>query len=164
MKNRYKSIKNELTYFYKVIKNMDIKDNIKQSKINECETPLDEILYDQFSVGENMDKHLEEKTLLGWIELIENQKLYKAVKGLSIEDQIFISYIVKKGLTQQELEEIYKVSHRAIGQKYQRLIKKIKNLFKTWNLNFLKKNVHKNIIKRLFIYMEVQFFIPLSET
>ena len=102
------------------------KDNIKQSKINEHKTPLDEILYDQFSVGENMDKHLEEKTLLGWIELIENQKLYEAVKGLSIEDQIFISYIVKKGLTQQELEEIYKVSHRAIGQKYQRLIKKIK--------------------------------------
>ena len=102
------------------------KDNIKQSKINEHETPLDEILYGQFSAGETMDKHLEEKTLLGWIELIENQKLYKAVKGLSIEDQIFISYIVKKGLTQQELEEIYKVSHRAIGQKYQRLIKKIK--------------------------------------
>ena len=134
---------------------MNIKDSIKQSKINEHETPLDEILYGQFSAGETMDKHLEEKTLLGWIELIENQKLYEAVKGLSIEDQIFISYIVKKGLTQQELEEIYKVSHRAIGQKYQRLIKKIKNLFKTWNLNFLKKNVHKNIIKRLFIYMEV---------
>ena len=88
--------------------------------------PLDEILYNQFCVAENMDKHLEERKLLGWIELIENQKLYEAVKGLSIEDQIFISYIVKKGLTQQELEEIYKVSHRAIGQKYQRLIKKIK--------------------------------------
>ena len=155
MSRRRDNIKNELAYFYKVIKNMDIKDNIKQSKINEHETPLDEILYGQFSAGETMDKHLEEKTLLGWIELIENQKLYEAVKGLSIEDQIFISYIVKKGLTQQELEEIYKVSHRAIGQKYQRLIKKIKNLFKTWNLNFLKKNVHKNIIKRLFIYMEV---------
>ena len=126
MSRRRDNIKNELAYFYKVIKNMDIKDNIKQSKINEHETPLDEILYDQFSVGENMDKHLEEKTLLGWIKLIENQKLYEAVKGLSIEDQIFISYIVKKGLTQQELEEIYKVSHRAIGQKYQRLIKKIK--------------------------------------
>ena len=101
MKNRHENIKNELSYFYKVIKNLGIKDNIRQSKINEHETPLDEILYDQFSVGENMDKHLEEKTLLGWIELIENQKLYKAVKGLSIEDQIFISYIVKKGLTQQ---------------------------------------------------------------
>ena len=67
--------------------------------------------------------------MLGWIELIENQKLYEAVKGLSIEDQIFISYIVKKGLTQQELEEIYKVSHRAIGQKYQRLIKKNKKIY-----------------------------------
>ena len=88
--------------------------------------PLDEILYNQFCVAENMDKHLEERKLLGWIELIENPKLYEAVKNLSIEDQIFISYIVKKGLTQQELEEIYKVSHRAIGQKYQRLIKKIK--------------------------------------
>ena len=95
MKNRHENIKNELAYFYKVIKNLDIKDSIKQSKINEHEMPLDEILYDQFSVGENMDKHLEERNLLGWIELIENQKLYKAVKSLSIEDQIFISYIVK---------------------------------------------------------------------
>ena len=112
MKNRYKSIKNELTYFYKVIKNMDIKDNIKQSKINECETPLDEILYDQLSVGENMDKHLEEQNLLGWIELIENQKLYEAVKSLSIEEQIFISYIVKEGRTQRELSRIYGVAQK----------------------------------------------------
>ena len=44
MNNRHENIKNELAYFYKVIKNMDIKDNIKQSKINEHETPLDEIL------------------------------------------------------------------------------------------------------------------------
>ena len=95
MKNRHENIKNELAYFYKVIKNLDIKDSIKQSKINGHETPLDEILYDQFSVDENLDKHLEERNLLGWIELIENQKLYKAVKSLSIEDQIFISYIVK---------------------------------------------------------------------
>ena len=39
------------------------KDNIKQSKINEHETPLDEILYDQFSVGENMDKHFWRRKL-----------------------------------------------------------------------------------------------------
>ena len=103
MKNRNEDIKNEIAYFYKVIRHMDIKDSIKQSKINGHKTPLDEILYDQFSVGENMEKHLEERNLLGWIELIENQKLYKAVKSLSIEDQIFISYIVKEGRTQREL-------------------------------------------------------------
>ncbi len=39
-----------------------IKNNIKQSKINEHETPLDEILYDQISVGENMDKQSRTST------------------------------------------------------------------------------------------------------
>lgn len=34
MKKRHENIKNELAYFYKVIKNIDLKDNIKQSKIN----------------------------------------------------------------------------------------------------------------------------------
>ena len=125
MKNRHENIKNELAYFYKVIKNMDIKDNIKQSKINEHETPLDEILYDQFSVGENLDKHLEEQNLLGWIELIENQKLYEAVKNLSIEDQIFISYIVKEGRTQRELSTMYKIAHQNISKKFEKIIKKL---------------------------------------
>ena len=60
MKKRRENIKNELAYFYKVIKNMDIEDNIKQSKINEHEMPINEIFYDQFSAGENMDKHLNE--------------------------------------------------------------------------------------------------------
>ena len=129
MSRRRNNIKNELAYFYKVIKNMDIKDNIKQSKINEHKTPLDEILYDQFSVGESMDKHLEEKTLLGWIELIENQKLYEAVKGLSIEDQIFISYIVKEGRTQRELSRIYGVAQKNISKRFNHVIEKIKYLF-----------------------------------
>ena len=125
MKNRHENIKNELAYFYKVIKNLDIKDSIKQSKINGHETPLDEILYNQFSVGENMDKHLEERNLLGWIELIENQKLYKAVKNLSIEDQIFISYIVKEGRTQRELSTMYKIAHQNISKKFEKIIKKL---------------------------------------
>ena len=130
MKNRYKNIKNELAYFYRVIKNMDIKDNIKQSKINEHETPLDEILYDQFSVDENLDKHLEEQNLLGWIELIENPKLYEAVKSLSIEDQIFISYIVKEGQNQREVARIYGINQRTVGRK----LEKILNLLKTFLL------------------------------
>ncbi len=128
MKNRRENIKNELAYFYKVIKNMDIKDNIKQSKINECETPLDEILYDQLSVGENMDKHLEEQNLLGWIELIENQKLYEAVKSLSIEDQIFISYIVEGGRTQRDLARIYGINQRTVGRKFDKILVLLKSI------------------------------------
>ena len=128
MKNRNEEIKNKLAYFYKVIKHMDIKDSIRQAKINEHETPLDEILYDPFSVGENMDKHLEERNLLGWIELIENQKLYEAVKSLSIEDQIFISYIVKEGRTQRELSRTYGVAQKNISKRFNRVIEKIKYL------------------------------------
>ncbi len=95
MNNRDKNVKNELAYFYAVIKNMDKKDLIKQSKINKYEISLDEILYDQFSITEDMDKHLEEQNLLNWIESIENPKLYEAVKNLSIDDQVFLSYIIK---------------------------------------------------------------------
>ena len=125
MNNRHENIKNELAYFYKVIKNLDIKDSIKQSKINEYETPLDEILYNQFSVDENLDKHLEEQNLLGWIELIENSKLYEAVKNLSIEDQIFISYIIKEGRTQRELSIMYELTQQAISCHFNKIMLRI---------------------------------------
>ena len=131
MKRRINNIKNELAYFYKVVKNMDIKDSIKQSQINEYETPLDEILCEQFFVDENMDKHLEEKNLLGWIELIENPKLYEAVKELSIEDQIFISYIIKEGLTQRELSIMDGLTQQDISYKFNKLIHSINKILHT---------------------------------
>ena len=131
MSRRRNNIKNELAYFYKVVKNMDIKDSIKQSQINEYETPLDEILCEQFFVDENMDKHLEEKNLLGWIELIENPKLYEAVKELSIEDQIFISYIIKEGLTQRELSIMYGLTQQDISYKFNKLIHSINKILHT---------------------------------
>ncbi len=131
MKRRINNIKNELAYFYKVVKNMDIKDSIKPSQIHEYDTPLDEILCEQFFVDENMDKHLEEKNLLGWIELIENPKLYEAVKELSIEDQIFISYIIKEGLTQRELSIMYGLTQQDISYKFNKLIHSINKILHT---------------------------------
>ena len=77
-------------------------------------------MYDQCSVGENMDKQLEERNLLGWIELIENPKLYEAVKNLSIEDQIFISYIVKEGRTQRELGQLYRANHSTLCRRFKK--------------------------------------------
>ena len=106
---------------------MDIKENIKQSKINEHEMPLDEILYDQFSVGENMDKLLEERNLLGWIELIENPKLYEAVKSLSVEDQTFISYIVKECKTQSEISYFYNLSQSQICCRLNKILRILKS-------------------------------------
>ena len=108
MKNRC-DIKSEMAYFYTVIKNMDKKDSIKNSKIQGHEVSIEDVLYDKESENLDIENQAFEKNLLGWIELIENEKLHKAIKNLSIEDQIFISYIVKECKTQEELSKKYKV-------------------------------------------------------
>ena len=128
MGNHHDNIKNEIAYFHKVIKNMDLKDRVKKSKINEHEISIEEIIYDTFLNEFDVDKRLFEKNLLGWIELIENENLHKAVKSLSIEDQIFISYIVKECKTQRELAESYNISHQNIGKRFNRILKKLKKL------------------------------------
>ena len=89
---------------------MDIKDIIKSSKIKKRKLSLEEVIYDSFSNDFDVDKQVAEQSLLGWIKLIENNNLHKAVKSLSIEDQIFIGYIVKECRTQQELSNIYNIA------------------------------------------------------
>lgn len=130
MENRPDNIKNELAYFYKVIKNMDSYDNTKKSKIQKHEIPIEEVIYDEFSSTTDVDKQLFQTSLLGWIELVENENLHKALKSLKIEDQIFISYIVKECKTQRELAKIYGIAQKNICKKFERLIKKIKKFLK----------------------------------
>lgn len=124
MHNRFfKNDKEKEYYFKAVVKRMNIKDKEKWDEINEHELSLMEVLYDNFCDKSNVDKELMEKTLLGWIELIENPKLYKALKDLTIEDQIFISYIVKESRTQTELSLKYEVTQSAICQRFNKLRK-----------------------------------------
>lgn len=124
MRSHHDNIKNEIAYFHKVIKNMDLKDNIKSSKINEYEIPIEEVMYNEFSSTSDVDRQLFQTSLLGWIELVENENLHKALKSLKIEDQIFISYIVKECKTQRELAKIYGIAQKNICKKFERLIKK----------------------------------------
>ena len=124
MRSHHDNIKNEIAYFHKVIKNMDLKDNIKSSKINEYEIPIEEVMYNEFSNTSDVDRQLFQTSLLGWIELVENENLHKALKSLKIEDQIFISYIVKECKTQRELAKIYGIAQKNICKKFERLIKK----------------------------------------
>ena len=128
MGNRPDNIKNELAYFYKVIKNMDLQDCIKRSKISKHEMLIKEISYNGFSNELELDKQLFQANLLGWIELIENEQLSKALKSLKIEDQIFISYIVKECRTQQELAHIYNIAQQNISKRFNRILKKLRKL------------------------------------
>lgn len=128
MGSHHNDIKNEIAYFHKVIKNMDLKDSVKKSKINEHEIPVEEIMYDTFLSVFDVDKQLFQTSLLGWIELIENESLHKALKSLSIEDQIFISYIVKECKTQQELASKYGINQSSVKNRFDKILRILKNL------------------------------------
>ena len=93
------------------------------------------MIYENFSDDFDMDKQIAEQSLLGWIDLIENENLHKAVKSLSIEDQIFISYIVKECKTQRELACIYKIKQQNISKKINNILNKIKIKFMQINKN-----------------------------
>ena len=129
MKNR-RNIKSEMAYFYTAIKNMDKKDSIKNSKIQEHEISIEDVIYDKESENIDIENQAFEKNLLGWIELIENEKLHKAIKNLSIEDQIFISYIVKECKTQRELAEVYKMAQQNVSKKFSKIIEKLRKILR----------------------------------
>ena len=85
-------------------------------------------MYNEFSSTSDVDRQLFQTSLLCWIELVENENLHKALKSLKIEDQIFISYIVKECKTQRELAESYNISRQNIGKRFNRILKKLRKL------------------------------------
>ena len=123
---KLQKINDEISYFNVVVKNMNLKDRMKLSKIKEREVTLESEVYENMPDNFDLDEKISDDTLTGWIDLIENEKLHKAVKSLPVEDQIFISYIVKERRTQRELAQEYNISQVAICKKFNAIINKIK--------------------------------------
>ena len=121
-----KPIRNELAYFYTVIKNWDLKDKVKQSEIEKHEISFEVLLNENLSDAFNLEKDLAEQGLLSWMDLVESDNLYAALKELSVEDQIFLSLIVKEGKTQRELAMLYNISQKNINVNLHKIISKIK--------------------------------------
>ncbi len=128
MKKRRYNIKDEMAYFNKVKKNMDCKEKIKQSEIEKNEISIeDRPICNDFIDNFDLDKELADRNLLGWIDMIEDQKLHAAVKSLPIEEQTLLSYIFEKEMTQRELEKIYKMKHQSICERIDKIINKLKS-------------------------------------
>ena len=127
MGNHDNKIKNELAYFYAVVKNMDLNDSIKQSKINEHEILLEESIYDYLN---NMDKQLYETNSLEWIELIENDNLRDAICGLNEEEKMLLNYVFYERRTQSELSKVYNIAQQNVGKRITKLLKKLKQNFR----------------------------------
>ena len=121
-----KPIRNELAYFYTVIKNWDLKDKFKQSEIEQHEISFEVLLNENLSDAFNLEQDLAEQGLLSWIDLVESDNLYAALKELSVEDQVFLSLIVKEGKTQRELAMLYNISQKNINVNLHKIISKIK--------------------------------------
>ena len=122
-----KPIRNELAYFYTVIKNWDLKDKVKQSEIEQHEISFEVLLNENLSDAFNLEQDLAEQGLLSWIDLVESDNLYAALKELSVEDQVFLSLIVKEGKTQRELAKVYNIAQQNICKNFNNIILKIKN-------------------------------------
>ncbi len=120
-------IKNRDAYFKTVLKNMNLKENIKQSEIEDNEVYVeDPSICSDFWADFDLEKELTDLNLLGWIDMIEDQKLHAAVKSLPIEEQSLLSYIFEKEKTQRDLEKIYKIKHQNICKKVNKIICKLK--------------------------------------
>ena len=121
-------IKNRDAYFKSVLKNMNLKENIKQSEIEDNEIFVeDPSICSDFLDNFDLYKELADLNLLGWIDMIEDQKLHAAVKSLPIEEQTLLSYIFEKEMTQRELEKIYKMKHQSICERIDKIINKLKS-------------------------------------
>ena len=126
MKVKHQNINDEFSYFNTVVRNMNVKDRMKLSKIKVHEVQLESEVYENMPDNFDLDEKISDDTLTSWIDLIENEKLHKVVKSLPVEDQIFISYIVKERRTQRELAKKYSLSQVAICKKFNAIINKIK--------------------------------------
>lgn len=123
---RIQKINDKISCFSIVVRNMNMDDLRRQIRVSKREISLESEVYENMPDEFDLDEKISDDTLTGWIDLIENEKLHKAVKSLPEEDQIFISYIVKERWTQRELEKIYNISHQNIGKRFSKIINKLK--------------------------------------
>lgn len=124
---RLQKINDEISYFNTVVRNMNTDDLRKQTRISKREISLESEVYENMPDNFDLDEKISDDTLTGWIDLIENENLHKAVKSLPIEDQIFISYIVKERRTQVELSNMYSVSQKTISKKFSKITNSLKD-------------------------------------
>lgn len=119
MEKHFYDIKNELAYFKTVVKNMDL-DDIK----NEKKHTDNDIHYEEFLDENSIDifqimTESKYKGSLGWIDLIQNEKL-------SEEEKYLITLLFYEDRTQEELADFYNVRQPAIYHKINKIIRKIK--------------------------------------
>lgn len=124
-----KQINNPIHYFNKVVNNMNIKDYKKQKKINSTEYSVEfseydeQLLHQHHSHNNDIVDHIHKNDNLSWIELIENEQLYLAMKTLKIEDVSLIHMWLNQGYTQKEIAEHMGMQEKTVNKRLSRIRK-----------------------------------------
>ena len=126
MEKHFKGIKNEIAYFKKVVENMNLDDIEKEKKHNENNIHYEEFLDENSSQVFQIIAESKYKGNLHWIDLIQNEKLYKAIECLSDEERYFITLLFYENRTQKKLAEIYQLKESTVFYKINKIIRKIK--------------------------------------
>ena len=127
MEKHYRNIKNEMAYFNKVVKNMDLDDIEKEKKHANNNVHYEEFLFDNSDLIFEIEIENKHSGRLRWIDLIQNEALHGAIERLSDEEKYFITLLFYEDMTQEELAKFYKVKQPAIYHRINKIIRKIKN-------------------------------------
>ena len=79
--------------------------------------------------GDEFERCIEGTYSLDWIEMIENPRLYAAVKSLSHKDKWLLTLRYKYCLTQRDIAPLFNMSQAAICQRESSIKKLIQKFF-----------------------------------
>ncbi len=126
MKKHFYDIKNELAYFKTVVKNMDLDDLKREKKHIDNDIHYEEFLDQNSTDVFQIMTESRYKGSLSWIDLIQNEKLHKAIERLTEEEKYLITLLFYENRMQAELADFYNVKQPAIHHKTNKIIRKIK--------------------------------------
>jgi len=126
VKKHFYDVKNEMAYFKKVVRNMDLDDIKSEKKHTDNEIHYGEFLDENSKDIFQIMTESKYKGSLSWIDLIQNEKLHIAIEKLSEEEKYFITLLFYENRTQEELANFYNVKQPAVYHKINKIIRKIK--------------------------------------
>lgn len=80
--------------------------------------------------NEFFEQHISDSSLLGWIEMIENPTLHSAIRSLSLDDQILLTYRFHYCLTQAQTAEFLHISQAKVSYQECRIKKFVQDFFR----------------------------------
>lgn len=124
-------IRDPKDYFRKIVKNMDTQDFIKYNKINKHEILIEfnevneQIINQATLLASNEMNHSNHDNLF-WMELLENESLYFAVKGLKRTDRTMLQLWAIQKYTQKEISVIMELKEKTVNKKLVRIKRKLR--------------------------------------